>query len=343
MPAPGGIRGGRYSAWIRAKQRSRSVVLKALSVGCVIVGTAVFGLAPATPNAVAAQPEPINDISYYVTTTSQSVLYQHGYDRGVYDAQHGAADSLVYLDFGGQNQANQTTVNPLNKNGPTYSYSTIESLAEFFAWGYFVGTGTDVTSVLTLAVGTCNCGSWVAQNLGVSWGQIVQVVSNWTVAAHYSAQVTIAGANDIETWGSAQASDVMQWEAGYAQGTSLPYYDYGSASGCPEYTHTGSVCDDNGNKSFSQNSYWYLSWGALPAQALPQIYNGGQKDEWVEIDEYAHLSLNDTIAFSGPLNEYYRDPSTYSPPNSWSAMVYGLAYYGNLNTNMRFQDSVVAT
>src|ERR1700736_5002861 len=201
----------------------------------------------------ALQPEPADNWSFYVTTTNINTLFTLGKNQGASDAKYGV-NSQVFLDFGGQWQDNSGTKGPLGS--PNFSYSQIESLSENFAWGYWNGTGSDQTTVLTLAIGTNN-GNYVGQNLGVTWGQVVQAVSNW-VHGGYQIQITVYGANDIETWCGARAADVLQWEAGYAQGTSQPYLNFGSADGCPQYTdNNGSCAGTSGD--WNQYNYWYLS------------------------------------------------------------------------------------
>jgi hypothetical protein len=316
---------------------SRRVRRKAVLSAIALILASAFASLHTGITAHAAQAEPADDASFYVNTTSQSTLYALGHNQGVFDAQHNVS-SQVFLDFGGQYQDNSGTKGPLGS--PNFSYGQIESLSEFFAWGYWQGTGTDLTTVLTLAIGTNN-GNWVAQNLGVSWGQVVQTVSNWVHTAGYQRQVIIDGANDIETWGGARAADVLQWEAGYAQGTSLPYLNFGSADGCPQYTDNNGGCGGTSG-DWNQYNYWYLSWGAPPAQSLPEIYNNAQKNQWVQIDRYGHDYQRDTINFSGPLNDYYRDSSSFTPAQSWGSMQGGLLYYPYLNAYMPYQDTVVA-
>jgi hypothetical protein len=307
---------------------------RTLAIGAFVCALTVPLLSPLRVRA--AEPEPPDNFSFYVNTTSDSTLYQLGWNQGHSDAINGT-NSLVILDFGGQNQANTGTVGALGS--PDFNYSQIEVLCEFFLWGYYNGTGlNDYSTVLTLAVGTSD-GNYIAQSLGTTWGQVVQTVENWIVSTPYSGQETAIGANDIETFGGAHYSDVLQWLAGYESGTKLPYEDYGSADGCPQFDHTGKACTA-GPPGWTQYSYWYLSWGATPAHAFPIIYRASQKDQWVEIDEYGYLYQGDEIDFTAPLNDYYKDNSTYTPAQSWGNMVGGLEYYGRY-AYMPYQGSIL--
>jgi hypothetical protein len=250
----------------------------------------------------------------------------------------------VVLDFGGQNQANTQTYD--NATGTTFSYGQVESLAENFAHGYWDGTGSDTSSVLRLGIGTCNC-VWVGNNLGVTWGQILGAVDYYIrhipcgkYTCSWASQVQIWGGDDFETWGGAAASDALSWESGYEQthgtnGVPYPYVDYGSLDGCPPY----GGCSGNG---WSQSVYWHLSWGAPPAYPLPEIYYGTQTNEWVSLSQWGYNNHGgEVMVFTGPLDEYDLNTSTFSSGAAWSSLVSGLTNCGaQCNNNMSYQDEM---
>ena len=280
---------------------------------------------------VQASAEPPDTWSWYVNTLNTATLYTLGFNQGTADRNSGR-DSQVVLDFGGQNEANTDTYS--SKTGVTFPYATTESLVEQFAKGYFIGTGNDTTTILTLAVGTCNC-VWVDQSLGSEWGRIVAALEGYVTTNGYAIQVHIEGGNDIETWGGATGPDAESWEAGYVQGTTLSYVDYGSLNSCPPY---GS-CSGTG---WSQSVYWSLSWGDRPALALPEIYFNTQAQEWQSLALYSYNSHNhDPMGFTGPLDEYDLNSGTNTPLQAWNDLENLLISCGSkCNSVMIYQDQM---
>jgi hypothetical protein len=307
------------------KRRLRPIAGATTGALCAVVISSHF----AAPAQAAA--EPPDTWSWYVNTTNSSTLYTLGYNQGVADKASGR-DSEVVLDFGGQNEANTDTY--LSKTGVTFPYATTETLVEQFASGYYVGTGSDITTILSLAVGTCNC-VWVDQSLGSEWGRIVAALEGWVTTSGFGTQVHVEGADDIETWGGATGTDAKSWEAGYVQGTTLPYVDYGSLDGCPPY----GACSGTG---WSQSVYWSLSWGDEPALALPEIYYDSQAQEWESLALYSYNSHGgDTMGFTGPLDDYDLNSGTNTPLEAWNDLENLLVACGSkCNSTMIYQDSM---
>jgi hypothetical protein len=256
---------------------------------------------------VLALTRPATDASYYILTTNTGTLFNLGHSQGVYDATHGNIDSDVVLDFGGQNSTNTGTKLP--KTTTIVSYATDESLAESFAAGYYNGTGSDLTSVVTMAIGTNNSYYQVSSTGGSTWASVVNAVHSWVASSGYASQVDVIGANDMEEPDYDTFSPTQAWVNGYW--TSYIYFNYGSADGCPQFTHTNSPACDNG---WTQDNVWWVSYGAVPAYATPEIYNQGQANEWGQIKQWKSMS------FEGPLDEYPLDTSTFTAAQAWNAL-----------------------
>lgn len=78
-----------------------------------------------------------------------------------------------------------------------------ENVANAFAQQYFVCTGTDTTSKLTLAIGTndsVNYSTSTYTTLGQDWANLTKSVVS--ANSQLSSQVTVWAANDIERWAS---------------------------------------------------------------------------------------------------------------------------------------------
>jgi len=272
---------------------------------CVLVGVfallSTLFLLHGVQTAFAIAPKPPTDWSFYMFTPNSSQAYTLGYNQGKFDAGFNpVVDSEVVLDFGG----------PSGPGDGTLNYSAIESASEQFALGYYVGTGADSTSVVTLGLGTNNSAD-VTYNDGVTWAHTVKAVANWVSAN--AGQAVIVGANDIEPgWSSFSAA--KSWVQGFIAGGGSFYLNFGSADGCPQYSTGNGGCANGWN----QDDVYYVSWGAAPAFATPEIYYDFMPRQWSMISLYGKQKYSSPIYFQGPWDEYDRDMSTLTQQQAWN-------------------------
>jgi hypothetical protein len=291
-------------------------VAVALAWSVVYLPVVGNGPAPVVPGV------PPTDPGYYVTTTDPSVAYNLGCARGQADANLSPpANSLVVLDFGGQMGDINTTL--LVNDQVTASASQITAIAEAFASGYWLCTGPgDPTSVLTLVLGTNNSLYGVDWTGGTAWGQLIASVAAQNQTNGYNSQVVIAGGNDMEPdWDS--APDTEAWVNGYAAATTAPLFNYGSADGCP----TDSAATASCSNGWTQYDVWYVSWGALPAHALPEIYDSVNAGQWAMVGLYASQSQpgSGELLFSGPLDTYPLWNPSNTAAEAWAQLSEDLA------------------
>jgi hypothetical protein len=266
-----------------------------------------FALVPSSLSASAAQAKPLTDSSFYVRTTNTTTLYGLGCTQGNADRAGGNVNSEVILDFGGQAYYNNGTY--LTGSDAFVSYATIESLAENFANGYYVCTGTDFTSFLNLAIGTNNSAYHIDSAGGSAWAGVANVVKNWVSSHNFASQVDIYGANDMEpSWDTYPAT--KSWVDAYTAAGGPLYLNYGSADGCPQTTHNNGGC----NNGWNQNDVQYVSFGAPPAYATPEIYIQSQANQWGQI------KLWKLMYFQGPLDEYDLNAGTFTASQAWTAL-----------------------
>jgi hypothetical protein len=291
-------------------------VLSAFALGFWFAIVAVNSSAEAAPSA------PPDDRGFYISTTSTQTAYNAGKSDGEWDDDNGAPNRIAYLDFGGQDS--NGSENTLT-NAQPITYAQIEAVAENYAYGWYVGTGTDSTSELLVVIGTNNSLDDISVAGGQAWAGVVQAVEDSTYGEDVASQVLFLGGNDIEAWeADTTADDVEFWADGFDD-SGLGYVDFGSADGCSETAYgsgAGLECstqtDTGTNDSFYQDDYWLLAWGNANALVLPQIYSPGNAEEWDEICLYGDVELSGgAIQFEGPLNEYDLDSSTLSAGSSW--------------------------
>ena len=316
----------------------------------LVAAATFFFVQAGTAWAVPAKPP--TDSSFYVrypynggaTPDTSSNAYHLGCNQGSFDASHGNADSEVILDFGAQNSGNTGTY--LTFTNTFVTYANIEHYAENFAYGYWVCTGGDTTSVLTLDMGTNNSGACVTNACGTTWGNVVKTAYNWTTTGTYSfvsSQVTIYGANDIEPAWSSQ-SNAIAWTNGYNGSGPTFYVNFGSCDGCPTTATTGNgytFTPCQGCSSWNQYGVWEVSWGEPLGLAMPEIYVNPQQTQWAAISYYGKIAKSSTVYYEGPLDEYNLDTSTYTASQAWTNFWNALQGFGGAIAQTPFYSSEI--
>jgi len=269
------------------------------------------------PPALAVEEKPPTDWSFYITTPDTNTAYNLGCNQGAFDASFSPpANSLVVLDFGGQLPDGSGT---LLIDGIRVSNGDIEAAAEAFSAGYWVCTGSDTSSVLSLSIGTNNSYYDVSSSGGQTWANVIADIIASNQANGYDAQISVGGGNDIEpSWDT--AANTEAWVNGYSSINPAWYANYGSADGCP----TGSASNGACNNGWRQFDVWWVSWGALPAYPLPEIYFQANANQWTMISLYGATYQGSKMGFLGPLDENDLDASTFTSAQSWNALWSGL-------------------
>lgn len=311
----------------------RSGIVRAAVVAVIL---ASFLVAVEPRSSLAQQPKPLTNWSFYVVSTSTSQAGRLGCNQGRFDTDNGRKNSLVILDFGGMRfQGSVEGTEMVQPYDAFMSYSQIEAYAREFARQYYVCTGSNLTSILTLAIGTSNF--WldgvfyrVDFGGGRSWGQLVTRVRNWVGSSGYSSQVRIIGASDIETSWSTNTR-ARAWVDGfeYDAVTGIDMLNYGSADGCPDATYSNGTC----NNGWRQYDVWYVSRGAPDTRSVPQIYFEVNARQWAMISRYAATYRTGKIYFMGVLNEY---PGSSTPDQAWNWLRTEINRYSSTASSIAF-------
>jgi hypothetical protein len=267
--------------------------------------------------------------------TGSNSAFQFGWSQGQYDISHNW-NSFVTLDFGAQDSSGSGTY--LTQSNTWWSNSTIESFAEWFAYGYYKGANNGTSGhTLTLNVGTSNDGSVTDGGQGANWGSVVSTVAN-----HVWSDNIIQGAIDVEA-GYGPWAHVNNWEWGDSTGggyhtSGKLLVDYGDAEGCPQYyTNTNYYC---GNGYYTED-YYYLNWGWSPNLSQPEIYYDGcngyanEPVQWADISWWGNSNGLGTLDFSASLSQN----NCLSPDQSYTDLVNatkaaGVAWWPNYETQI---------
>lgn len=230
----------------------------------------------------------------------------------------------------------------------------IAAAAQEFGRGYWVGTTSDTTSQITLAIGTSNNDfdneGEVTFAHGSAWAGMVNNVQTWLTDNGYAGQVKAAGASDMELgWNSPTATNA--WVDGYDSINDRLLYNFGDAEGCPQ-SGDGSVSQPCNHRypsyvptprpyQWTQADVWHISWEAAPARPLPQIYanSGAGAKQWYQIALYSYVSRSRKMLFDGPLTQHracvktnYGDPvcngADNTPDQGWT-LLYNALNAGN--------------
>lgn len=274
---------------------------------------------------------PLYSTSYYIQNADPALMYDLGCSLGMRDATTpGRQDSLVILDFGKMWIINGVYgIKTFSKSGNPadrqfLGFADLKDRAKWYAQGYWNCAGDDNVSQVTVGLGTNNYDSFnqtniaqdnlrgIAVDFGRNWAGMINDLNAWGVTLGYSSQILFAGAIDIE-WG--QDSDgVYRWNTPYVtrgwtdafdgndNGSSI-YFNYGACVGCP--TSPSLIWQYNSSLPWTQADVWYMSWGAEPAFAIPEIYsnNGVLARQWSAVSKYGSLYLGSRIIFSGAMTQ----------------------------------------
>jgi len=82
------------------------------------------------------------------------------------------------------------------------------------------------------------------------------------------------------------------------------YFNYGACVGCP--TSVDLSWYYTAQMPWTQDHVWYVSWGAPPAYAVPEIYrnDGYLARQWAAVSQYGSLYQTSRIVFSGVMTQW---------------------------------------
>lgn len=287
------------------------------------------------------------DWSFYVTAydissdpNDKGSVYTLGCNQGKFDASHSPpVNSLVVLDFGVQTSSGGGAIATFS--GATFTNAEIEEMAETFSKEYYLCTGSDSTSILTLGLGTNNSVKYsdsTYTNLGKDWANIVSAVAASNQAAGYASQVSVWGASDLEDWINPgnnfiiPADQTTAWVNGYSSIDPAPYVNYGSANNCPTSGYANLNCDVFDGVTYNQYDYWWYSWGAPPSLVTPEIYSSAMAQQWTQISLYDKNYQGNSMRFQAPWDENDITPSTLTSSQAWTDLWNDLNSAGVIST-----------
>jgi hypothetical protein len=255
---------------------------------------------------------------------------------GQWDNSNCTNTSLVVLDFGQPALRNGVYGTNAYDGATFHSLSEIDSAAYAYADGWWPATGS--CPRLRFAVGTNNGGecptvpnygetSCDLTQWGNSWVDTVYYVDQYLIQRGYSWQISVAGADDMETeWDHYDLTNqVVTGFNNGAFGSSYIFYDFGDATPGNEYYWIGSQRYDN----WTQPHIWQVAWGAPLDVPLPEIYTDSQSSDWEGVELNAgSMTIWGTMsecadAYNFPIiQQHCSSPSGLNAPyRSWNDML----------------------
>ncbi len=259
---------------------------------------------------VTSEPGGVNPNVPATTTTSRyikTINEQRHFDMGCVAGRNGES-GLTVLAFGRAHQQNNEYGTVIYDGMAGFaSTSQIGNAVKNFMRGYANCVNKTTLNALRVAVGTNNYflntkGNFVTREHGIAWATMVNEIGDWIkVNPAIASRVSVAGANDMElSWNSVQAT--RAWMDGYASAYQYPVYNFGSCDSCP-YNARPNISPANG---WTLNDVLYISWGAKPAFALPEIYlfNGINAEQWARLSLHSYINTGKPITYTGALTQW---------------------------------------
>ncbi len=323
-----------------------------------VIGFLVFSFFIIVPKVDAAQVKPPTSTTWYVNisenekgSTLNNWMYYKGYDQGKGDLSSSSTQpSTVILDFG-QPWVSGGLQGTTGFAGSYVFLSTAEiyDAARYFTSGYYYGSNNG-SKIIRLAIGTNNQNSagTVTYAHGQAWAQLINDLNAWVKGTVANGKVFMYGANDIEpSYSTSNAA--YNWVNGYTSKWIAPSYllNYGAADGCKL---SGTISSPGScNNNWTQEHVYYMSWGALPAYPLPEIYTttGSQSKQWQQLSLYSYLAHGSRMDVVGSLSQSQACNqrggcvgTNNNPDNAWTQLWNALNGDSRTAQNMSFSSDI---
>lgn len=254
-------------------------------------GTTPHGKPPLSSSTTSSAPT--NTVSRYIThKDTTSILYTDGCNQAT-----AFVGGVVFLDFGETVQQNGVfgTFLPGTITG-FVSNNSILALVKQYLKGYAACDKSTTGASLILAIGTTNGGPYLtstanASSAGQEWANLVVSVRAWIGAQGFAKMERVFGAIQINLENNT-ATITRAWVDGFGVVSSnkgVNFINYGDATGCPTTdSSTNGAC----GFGWTQNDLAYVSWDAIAAYPLPQIYDTAGKAafQWQSIEYYQRIN-----------------------------------------------------
>ncbi len=220
------------------------------------------------------------------------------------------------------------------------SISQIAAAVQQYGKGYYVCSGDDNLSKVTIGIGTSNYGEvWFrtgsnSADHGREWALMVADVSDWMKTQGYSSQVAVAGAIDIElSWNTYEIT--WPWVHAFDQNDQgkYVYYDYGDCAGCPTRLNTTPYMP----AGWTQFYVWKIAWGNGAVWPLPLIYaeSGVNARQWAWLSKYSFDTFYVPMIFPGLMTQHQAcmqypgecDLIDNTPEEGYDQLLYEINYF----------------
>jgi hypothetical protein len=290
---------------IRGRRTARNYSRR--TIGCIlalaVVTTAIAWIG--RPQAAVAEPEsPGAAWSHHVKSTSPRASNRLGCQEGIRMTRfQSLRDTIAILDFGRPVGRRRHHRGPwhfgtsLFRKKGFVPIRSILAASEAYARGVWRCTRGLRGAHIRIALGTSNWGDGVTWTHGRAWAGMVNRANAWVTERHTSSKIDFAGANDIElSWNGPRTT--RNWVRGYESLANYPYYDYGAADACPPRGRCAGA--------WTMEDLWYVSWGALHAWPIPEIYTPDRMNarQWYNLAVYSYQRHGSAMRIVGVMSQH---------------------------------------
>lgn len=203
-------------------------------------------------------------------------------------------------------------------NLPFYTISQVETAMRSFIGGY-VGCVKALPGIsLTVAVGLNNSGNTTAMSSahGTAWAGMINNLRSY-INDHLPETVVINGQTQQVTWASkirviagvdfeplfGQMDRARNWLAGYDTIDQDMALNFGTCDSCPNTAYQGNQnvqLTSIWSSNWTTDDIWFVSYGASPSYALPEIYNtlSYNAQQWANLSKYAATCASPCAPFA---------------------------------------------
>ena len=296
----------------------------------VVAGLALTGPLAGAGHASHSDPRPNTTFSWYMNTTSETVLYDMGCAHGNrIAADNDPRNPLTILDFGKPVKIGADYGADLPGVAGTRTLTEIRKGAQAFFQGMFTclpsGMRSSVSAKVSIGVNNDFPVPWVntdANDFGHDYAVMVNNANGFLSDTGMNAAGNFNAGVDFElAWSSPGMARAMT--NGYKSGPGGFFvFNFGDAQGC-QWFGTGDEhsCGSAAFPQWDSEDVHYVSYGSGQSKAYPEIYreDGVTAEEWVLVSKWGIDHGFAAMDVTGPLTQHracHSDPGRLSVCNA---------------------------
>lgn len=274
---------------------------------------AILGLLFSLFVAVAPTRRPVEAAPSFVTLsfymggmTDSSAVHRGCSLGGVAASTPGQQEFVPFLHYGGPRMSG-SSARVSSWSFPDYSMSEVQSRTFAFAQGFFycAAAGGDVTSKLSMVVGTSNDASGVSSpsNHGAQWGNMVNALHSQLKSQSWGSRTGAFGGINVEPGFSWNPTNSKFWINNVRNKVPRTFVSNPTAF-CPTSgTYSSGTNCGSGWTAEDVASVSYFNVHPV-IQPFPQIYSSSYVERWYRLSKYSAGTSRGKFQFRGVMTQW---------------------------------------